>query len=148
MPYIYSIPTRIYRDGIPPAAGEWKNKNLIGYDYQIVPQSVAEADEEGCYKLVSNDGEEVTEWMYIFSECRAEDTTKVGTGKPLKDALGVVLAAGDFVMISDTKTSQLEIAEVVSFTAQKVRIRNVGGWGSGSTKDSKSVVKVDKSLFF
>jgi hypothetical protein len=146
MPYIYSIRTEIYRDGIPPEEGQYKRP--IRVEFNVVPQAVAEADPEGHYKLVRNDGYEVTEWQYIFSEYRAEDTTKVGTGKPLKDALGTELAGGDFVMISDTKTSKLEIAEVVSFTPQKIRVRNAGGWGEGSTKAPDNVVKVDKSLFF
>lgn len=146
MPYIYAIRTEIYDDGIPPEKGKWKRADRI--EFNVVPQTVAEADEEGHYKLVRHDGTEVTEWMYIFSKYRADDTTKVGTGKPLKDALGTELAGGDFVMVSDSKTSKLEINEVVSFTPQKIRVRYVGGWGSGSTKAPSDVVKVDKSLFF
>jgi hypothetical protein len=86
MPYIYSIRTEIYDDGIPPEKGKWKRADRI--EFNVVPQAVAEADPEGHYKLVRNDGYEVTGWNYILSEYRAEDTTKVGTGKPLKDALG------------------------------------------------------------
>lgn len=146
MPYLYAIRTEIFDDGISPEEGEWKQPDRI--EFNVVPQAVAEADPAGVYKLVRNDGYEVTQWNYIFSEYRTEDTTKVGTGKPLKDALGTVLASGDFVMISDTKTSKLEMAEVVSFTPQKIRVRAVGGWGEGSTKAPDNVVKVDKSLFF
>lgn len=146
MPYIYAIRTEIYDDGITPEPEQWRQADRV--EFNIVPQAVAEADDQGHYKLVRNDGYEVTDWRYIFSKWRAEDTTKVGTGKPLKDALGTELAGGDFVMVSDSTTSKLEIAEVVSFTPQKIRVREAGGWGAGSTKAPSDVVKVDKSLFF
>lgn len=145
MPFIYAIRTPIY-DGLPPVEGEWKPP--VRYDYPLVPETVAELDSQGVYKLVSKTGDDVTDWMSIFSEYRAHDNTKVGAGKPLKDALGTELAGGDYVMVSDTKTSKLEIQEVVGFTPKKIRVRNVGGWGEGSTKEPIGIVKVDKSLFF
>lgn len=146
MPYLYSIRVEIYDDGIAPEPEKWKPADRI--EFRPVPQAVAEADPQGHYKLVSNDGFEVTDWMYIFSQYRAEDKTKVGTGKPLKDAVGVELAGGDFVMVSDSTTSKLEIAEVVNFTPMKIRVRNVGGWGGGSIKAPSDVIKIDKSIFF
>lgn len=145
MPYIYAIEQKVYRDGIPPKADEWKSYKC---EYHPVTKEMAETHEDGCYKLVSNYGQDVIAWHHFFPELRVDDTTKVGTGKPLCDAIGIELAGGDFVMVSDSKSATMEIAEVVNFTPQKIRVRTVGGFGMGSTKAPTDVIKVDKSHFF
>ena len=147
MPYKYAIAVAVYEDGIPPAGNEYKRHTI---DYQASSQEVAEGHEKGCYKLVTLDGTEVTDWLRFSPEYRTkEDDSKIRAGKPLKDALGQVLAAGDFVMSAGTYSGlSLRIHEVVSFTPKKVRIREVNGYGIGTPKNPSDIVKVDKSLFF
>jgi hypothetical protein len=145
MPYLYAIAETLYEDGIPPEEGDWKDYHLV---YHPVTEEIAEVHEEGCFKLVNNAGQDMTRWSWFYPELRAADTTKVGTGKPLKDAIGTDLVAGDFVMVSRGKSTTLKIQEVVGFTPQKIRVREVRGIGSGDTKFPREVIKIDKSNFF
>lgn len=145
MPYIYSIETKVYEDGILPQQGGMKRYEL---EYIPVSQEVAEVHDDGCYKLISNAGQEMTSWMNFFMTYREADTTRIGTGKPLKDAIGLELAGGDFVMVSDGKYTTLKIQEVVNFTPKKIRVRSVNGFGMGNPKYPSDLVKIDKSLFF
>jgi hypothetical protein len=146
MPYIYAIEVHSYPEGI--SLEQQKHAWPIKTEYHLVPKDVAEVHEDGCYKLVSNYGQDATSWNHFWPETRALDTTKIGTGKPLCDAIGNELAGGDFVMISASTTATMQIAEVVNFTPKKIRVRDVGGFGTGTAKSPTDVIKVDKSHFF
>jgi hypothetical protein len=146
MPYKYAIAEHVYEDGIPPQEGTWKRP--LRTDLHPVSKEIAETHPDGRYMLVSTHGKEMSDWRSFFNEYRAEDTTKVGAGKPLCDATGNLLAAGDLVMTTQYNKPQLYVMEVVSFTPKKVRVRDVGGWGEGTVKNPDDVVKVDKSHFF
>lgn len=142
---MYALAQKVYEDGIPPQEGEYKN---YSYEYLPVSEQMAETHEDGVFKLVSHTGHVATHWQHFWNDLRMADTTKVGTGKPLRDALGTELAGGDFVMSANAGHTTLHLMEVVNFTPKKIRLRDVRSFGSGSTKESKDVIKVDKSLFF
>lgn len=146
MPYIYAIRENIYEDGIPPEEGTWKRPLKV--EHHPSSKEVAETHENGLYKLVSVHGKDMGGWRSFFNQYRAEDTTKVGTGKPLCDATGNLLAAGDLVMATLGNKPALYVMEVISFTPKKVRVRDVNGFGGGSVKNPEDVIKVDKSHFF
>lgn len=147
MPYQYAIPEHIYEDGIPPKEGEWKQP--LRTELHLVSKEEAETHPDGRYMLVSVHGKQMmSDWRSFFHEWRAADTTKVGTGKPLCDATGNLLAAGDLVMATLGNKPALYVMEVISFTPKKVRVRDVNGFGGGTVKNPEDVIKVDKSHFF
>lgn len=145
MPYIYAIAEKVYEDVVSPSGHVYQRFN---YEYKPATEELAEVHEEGRYKLLNHEGFEVTQWLAFYPQYRAEDTTKVGKGKPLKDAIGQELAAGDFVMVTTSSHANLGIMEVASFTPKKVRVRTVRGIGDGTPKNASDVVKIDKGLFF
>jgi hypothetical protein len=140
MPYIYAIAVEIYDEGTPPRGGVW--------ELHPVSEETAETHKDGRWMLVSHTGQTVTEWNSFFHEYRTSDTTKVGHGKPLRDAVGTELAVGDFVMTTKGNHPTLHLMEVISFTPKKIRIRDIRSFGKGNVKNPEDIIKVDKSIFF
>lgn len=145
MPYVYAIYEEVYEDGIPPKPDEYKYATLVFHD---VPEQIAESHPNGRWKLVTHTGENLTDWNSFFSDYIATDRTVTGTGKPLTDALGQQLTFGDFVMTSMNGRPELSLFEVISFTPQRIKLREIRSFGSGFVKKPLDVIKVDKSLFF
>lgn len=148
MPYIYAIAEHVYEDGLPPEPGKFKRATL---KYHPVSKEVAEAHEEGRWKLQSHEGTDMSDWNTCLSSYRelyeGEGKAKK-IGKSLPDVTGQLLEVGDFVMGTRGTGVNLHIYEVVNFTPKKIRVRTAGSWGEGSTKNSEDIVKVDKARFF
>lgn len=141
MPYIYAIEEKIYEDGIPPMDGAFKP---FKSKYHPVTKEVAETNVDGCWKLVGVHGRSFSGWQQFDSV--AEAALNYGKGKPLADAMGETLAAGDFVMTTVDKYADLRLCEVVSFTPQKIRIRDLKKGYKLILKFPEDIVKVDSRL--
>lgn len=142
MPYIYAVEELAYEDGVPPQPGEIKGFII---EYHAVSKEIAETHVDGHWKLVSIHGNNATGWVKFNPKKEAEIV--YGKGEPLPDATGTLLAVGDFVMTTIAKYADLYLCEVVSFTAQKVRVRNLRAGYSTILKETTDIVKVDNSLY-
>jgi hypothetical protein len=142
MPYIYAVEEVVYEDGVPPKPSEIKG---FSREYHTASKELAETSENGRWKLVSIHGKPATDWVRFNPRKEAE--LIYGKGSPLHDVTGTSLAVGDFVMTTIAKYADLYLCEVVSFTAQKVRVRNLRDGYATVLKETTDIVKVDKSLY-
>ena len=151
MPYIYAIEERVYKDRIPPVDGVYKsNTHQFSPDssnYVPVSKEVAETHTDGRWKLVSVHGNSATGWNPFSVRGAAEVESASGKGKPLPDATGVMLAHDDLVMTTIDKYADLRLCQVLSFTPQKVRVRDLRSGYKTTLKETTDIVKVDKSLY-
>jgi hypothetical protein len=145
MPYMYAIEETVYEDGIPPQPGE-KRKRFT-YAYHPVSKDVAETNEDGRWKLVSVHGTSATKWNRFSSRGESEVQYFAGKGTPLPDANGTMLAHNDLVMTTIDKYSCLRLCEVVNFTPQKIRVRDLNSGYEMTLKYPEDIVKVDSSLY-
>ena len=131
MPYIYAI-----------ADVDNTNKPVQEGIYYPCSKETAETHELGRWKLESHTGKNMTGWLRFW-----EQAPKSGKGKPLADATGQPLAAGDFVMTTINKYADLVLCEVMEFTPQKIRIRDLKSPHT-ILKTPEDIIKVDKNIFF
>ena len=145
MPYKYAIEETVYEDGVPPQPGEQRKR--FTYAYHPVSKEIAETSKDGRWKLVSVHGSSATGWNRFSSRGETEVQSYAGKGKPLPDATGTMLAHNDFVMTTIDKYADLRLCQVLSFTPQKIRVRDLHSGYKTTLKFPSDVVKVDTNLY-
>lgn len=134
MPYMYAIHERIDR------TEDHSYQDI----YHPVSKDVAEHHPQGMAQLVTIHGKPVSDWCHVRYLQNNTDG-EYGKGKPLTDCLGQPLAAHDYVTTTKTGYVRLHVGEVVNFTAQKVRIKLLGG--DTILRSPNELTKVSTALF-
>lgn len=144
MPYLYAIR---HNETIIDEYGKPREQNV----FDEVEQSIAEANEEGCWKIMSNTGVSLTPWQ-TFNE-RAAKKIKYGPeNEVFVDVLGQTLRVREYVMATYMHYKDLNLCEVVSFTPQRILIRYLNGGLAGNPgynvalKSPSAIVRIDQSL--
>lgn len=144
MPYLYAIR---HIETVTDEYGKPRKQNV----FDEVEQSIAEANEEGCWKVVTRTGVSLTPWQ-IFNE-RAAKKIKYGPENDVfVDVLGQTIRVREYVMATYMHYKDLCLCEVVSFTPQRIRIRYLNGGAAGDSgytvtlKNPSDIIRIDQSL--
>jgi hypothetical protein len=117
------------------------------YTFTLVPQSVAETDEDnGMYSIFTNTGEQASPWTKIHAPYIEEELAKLKPFPAMADMFNTPLNIGDYALSAFSERSNyVSLCRVVGFTAKQVRVHHFG-WNTIMSRNAAMLVRVHDSI--
>jgi hypothetical protein len=116
-------------------------------EYFIVSHEIAETNDNGCYALFNDEGEQVSHWSSLH---RKQYPQKPSTRSFVKDSMKQTVVEGDYVGYNNSGgMSPIVVGKVVGFTNKQVRVLRMGmnAIDSPTLMYESSLIKLPESFW-